>query len=150
MTLTRTQSWASSLVTVHLLQLDACTLLHESTSSIAMCILTIVSPAPSILYAATIHPLISNHSIVSERALLRTESRLQCQKWSLYMYKIEGSIFHAHLYRRAEKLPTWRWPGLFYSQLQQPPCAVTWKVTPATSPCLTLSTSTEPTVKSEQ
>lgn len=35
-------------------------------------------------------------------------------------------------------------------ELQQLPCAVTPRVTPATSPCLTLSTRTEHTVKSGQ
>ena len=46
----------------------------------------------------------------------------------------ERSIFYARLCKKADKWPTRHWPGLFYSQLQQPPCNVTQRGAPTHLP----------------
>ena len=41
----------------------------------------------------------------------------------------EKSIFYARLCRKADKWPTRHWTGLFYRQLQRPPCTVSQRRT---------------------
>ena len=57
----------------------------------------------------------------------------------------ERNVFYAGLCKKADKWPTRHWPGLFYRQLQRPPCTVH----PPTSLCATLSVSTEPILKTD-
>ena len=86
----------------------------------------------------TVHPLITECSIV--RALCPRNAPpdwKEPKKPEMEPLQGERIVFYAHLHKKAEEWAIQRWPGHFYSQLQQPPCTVSQSGAPTHLPFLT-------------